>query len=357
MNRKGLLFSVLLFALLLLLAACGDSTTEPAETDTNEADMTDTEEATEDRGDYEETTIRLAYNLQQDHHVAVGVEQFAENVTEKSGGRVDVQVYQAGQLLSDTEMNQSVLTGGVEIGVNSSTLWASTVPAMGVFDGPYAFTDYAAAGEALNGEVGDKLRDAMDEKGAKVLMFADYGFVQFANNKHPLESPEDFEGLKIRSIGDIPSVMIQAYGASPVFMGGGEVYMALQRNTVDGATSGTTAMLQRKYHEVTDYLTINNYAYLEFIVAMNKDFWENLPENTQNLLEEEAAAAEQWIRDQAESEDHEAAEELEKLGMEVYRVPEEDIPAWKEKALPAWEEFEDVAGELGKELLDIIDQD
>src|SRR5699024_6858694 len=205
MNRKGLLFSVLLFALLLLLAACGGSTTEPAETDTNEADTTDTEEATEDSGDYEETTIRLAYNLPQDHHVADGVEQFAENVTEKSGGNVDDQDYPAGQLLSDTEMNQSVLTGEVEIGGNSSTLCASTAQAMGVCDVRYAFTDYAAGGEALSGEGGDKLRDAMDEKGAKVLMFADYGFVQFANNKHPLESPEDFEGLKIRSIGDIPS--------------------------------------------------------------------------------------------------------------------------------------------------------
>lgn len=349
MKRKNLLFTAILLAFLLLLAACGGGdSTEPADADSK--DSADSEE-------YEATTIRLAYNLPQDHHISEGVEQFAENITEKSDGKVDVQVYPAGQLLSDTEMNDSVLSGGVEVGVNSSTLWASTVPAMGVFDVPYAFTDYEAAGEALNGELGAKLSDAMEDKGAKVLMFADYGFVQFANNKHPLESPEDFEGLKIRSIGDIPSVMIQAYGASPVFMGGGEVYMGLQRNTVDGATSGTTAMLQRKYHEVTDYLTINNYAYLEFIVAMNKDFWDGLPENTQKLIEEEAAVAEEWIREQAETEDYEAADELEELGMEVYRVPEEDIPEWKEKAMPAWEEFEDVAGELGKELLEIIDKE
>ena len=192
-----------------------------------------------------------------------------------------MQVYPAGQLLSDKDMNQSILTGGVEMGVNSSTLWASTVPAMGIFDVPYVFNDYSAVGEAVNGEFGDKLRDAMEEKGAKVLMFADYGFVQFANNKRALKSPSDFEGLKIRSIGDIPSELIQAYGASPVFMGGGEVYMALQRDTVDGATSGTTAMLQRKYDEVTKYLTVNNYAYLEFLLAVNKDFWDKLPEKTQ----------------------------------------------------------------------------
>lgn len=359
MKRKTLLFMTMLLSLLLLLAACGGGSSsddaQEADTSTNDTEESATTEA--DSEEYEPVTIRLAYNLPQDHHIAIGIEQFAENVIERSGGNIDMQVYPAGQLLSDTEMNQSILSGGVEMGVNSSTLWASTVPAMGIFDVPYAFNDYETAGKLLNGELGDKLREAMEEKGAKVLMFADYGFVQFANNVRPLESPDDFKGLKIRSIGDIPSVVIQSYGASPVFMGGGEVYMALQRNTVDGATSGTTAMLQRNYHEVTDYLTINNYAYLEFIVAMNKDFWDNLPENTQQLLAEEAQKAEEWIREQAAIEDEESAKKLEEHGMEVYYVPEEDIPEWKEKAMPAWEEFESVAGELGKELLEIVEQE
>lgn len=311
-----------------------------------------------DAGDgngYEQTTIRLAYNLPQDHHVAIGIEQFAKDVTEKSGGAVNMQVYPAGQLLSDKDMNQSILTGGVEMGVNSSTLWASTVPAMGIFDVPYVFNNYEGAGEALNGEFGDILRDTMEEKGAKVLMFADYGYAQFANNKRPLKSPADFEGLKIRSIGDIPSEMIKAYGASPVFMGGGEVYMALQRNTVDGATSGTTAMVQRKYDEVTKYLTINNYAYLEFILAVNKDFWDRLPEKTQQLLAETAQETEVWIRQKAKEEDEMTAKQLEERGMEVYVVPEEDLPEWKEAAKPAWDAFINNAGDSGEALLKLVE--
>lgn len=333
----------LLIVSVFFLSACGS--TAPASQETQAS------------GDgYEEATIRLAYNLPQDHHISKGIEQFAKDVTEKSGGAVKVQVYPAGQLLTDKDMNQSILTGGVEMGVNSSTLWSSTVPAMGIFDVPYIFNNYAAAGEALNGEFGDKLRTAMEDKGAKVLMFADYGYAQFANNKRPLESPKDFEGLKIRSIGDIPSEMIKAYGASPVFMGGGEVYMALQRDTVDGATSGTTAMVQRKYDEVTKYLTINNYAYLEFILAVNKAYWDKLPEKTQTLLTETAKEQEQWIREQAQSEDETTAKQLEEKGMEVYVVPEEDLPEWKEAAKPAWDAFSENAGDLGNELLEMVDE-
>ncbi|MBO1000021.1 DctP family TRAP transporter solute-binding subunit [Bacillus sp. SD075] len=328
----------------LTLAACNTSKTQ-------------TSGASVSGEGYEEATIRLAYNLPQDHHIAKGIEQFAKDVTEKSDGAVKVQVYPAGQLLSDKDMNQSILSGGVEMGVNSSTLWASTVPAMGIFDVPYVFKTYEEAGEALNGEFGNKLRTSMEEKGAKVLLFADYGYAQFANNKRPLKSPSDFEGLKIRSIGDIPSEMIKAYGASPVFMGGGEVYMALQRNTVDGATSGTTAMLQRKYDEVTKYLTINNYAYLEFILAVNQDYWNGLPEKTQTLLSKTAKETEDWIRLQAKAEDELTAKQLKEKGMEVYVVPEEDLPEWKEAAKPAWDAFSKNAGDLGNELLEMVDKE
>ena len=333
----------LLMVVMFVLAACN-----------SEEDVTTEADASE--GGYEETTIRLAYNLPADHHISKGIEQFAKDVTEKSGGAVKVQVYPTGQLLTDKDMNQSILSGGVEMGLNSSTLWASTVPAMGIFDVPYIFENYDKAGEFINGEFGDKLSAAMEEKGAKVLMYADYGYTQFANNVRPLKSPSDFKGLKIRSIGDIPSELIKAYGASPVFMGGGEVYMALQRNTVDGATSGTTAMVQRKYDEVVKYLTINNYAYLEFILAVNQDFWNGLPEKTQTLLSETAQESEDWIRAQAKSEDEKTAKELEEKGMEVYVVPAEDLPEWKEAGMPAWDAFTKNSGELGKELLEMVDE-
>jgi len=342
--RRLTLTVCILFLFSIILGACG-----------NAAKPSNQSSGAKDSDGYGEVTIRLAYNLPQDHHISIGVENFAKQVTEKSGGKVKVQVYPAGQLLSDKEMNQAILTGGVEMGVNSSTLWASTVPAMGIFDVPFVLRNHEMAGKALSGELGQKLNEAMEEKGVKVLMYADYGFAQFANNVKPLKSPEDFKGLKIRSIGDIPSEMIKAYGASPVFLGAGEVYTALQRKTIDGATSGTTAMLQRHYDEVAKYLTISNYAYLEFILAVNKSFWDRLPKKTQNLITETAKETEEWIRAQAKSEDERTAKELEQKGMEVYVVPESDIPKWKEAAATAKDAYIDRAGDLGNELLEIVE--
>jgi tripartite ATP-independent transporter DctP family solute receptor len=344
MRKLSLIFSILLL-ISIVLSACGKSAFTNGKSSSFEGN-----------NGYEPVTIRLAYNLPQDHHIAIGIENFAKTVTEKSGGKVKIQVYPSGQLLSDKEMNQAILTGGVEMGVNSSTLWSSTVPAMGIFDVPYVFPNYETAGKALSGELREKLNKAMEEKGAKVLMYADYGYAQFANNVRPLKSPEDFKGLKIRSIGDIPSEMIKAYGASPVFLGGGEVYTALQRKTIDGATSGTTAMLQRHYDEVAKYLTISNYSYLEFILAVNKNFWDRLPEKTKNLLSETAKETEQWIREKAKSEDERTTKELKAKGMEVYVVPESELPKWKKAAKPARDAYIERAGDLGKELLEVVEQ-
>ena len=89
--------------------------------------------------------------------------------------------------------------------------------------------------------------------------------------------------MKIRSSGDLPSKLIEAYGASPVFMGGGEVYMALQRNTVDGATSGNDGDVAKN---TMNFKVLDNqrlWILAEFIVAMNKDFYGNLPANTQQF--------------------------------------------------------------------------
>lgn len=328
-----------------VLSGCGGAAKPAAQQESSQAKSGD---------EYQATTIRLAYNLPQDHHISRGIESFAKKVTERSNGKVKVQVYPAGQLFSDKEMNQAVLAGGVEMGVNSSTLWASVIPAMGIFDVPFAFPNYSLAGKALSGEVGKKLSGEMEKKGAKVLLFADYGYAQFADNVKPLKMPTDFKGLKIRSIGEIPSEMIKAYGAAPVFMGAGEVYMALQRNTIDGATSGSTAMLQRKYNEVSKYLTICNYSYLEFLLAVNKNFWDKLPPKTQELLTSTAKETEDWIRAQAEKEDKLSADKLKEKGMQVYVVPESDIPAWKEAAKPAWAAYLKNSGDLGKQLVDDV---
>ena len=92
------------------------------------------------------------------------------------------------------------------------------------------------------------------------------------NSKRPLAKPDDFKGLKIRAFSKGSADTIKALGGVPVVMSSSEMYMALQRGTVDGATTGMPAAVSRKIYEVQKYMTLANYTTAQFFVQGNLDY-------------------------------------------------------------------------------------
>lgn len=301
----------------------------------------------------EKVTVKLAHNLPTSHHLARGMESFAQKVNEKSKGNIQVNIYPSGQLFNDKSMNDAIMTGGVDMGLNSVAMWSSVIPSMEIFDVPFLFPSYDRIKKALDSGVGEKMSKEMEKKGARALIWADYGFVQFANSKRPLTKPEDFKGLKLRGYGELPSETIKALGASPVTMGAGEVYMALQRGTIDGQTSGTTAMYDRKMYEVTKYLTITNHAFPEFILAVNLKFWNSLSDEQRKIMQAAADEVRDQIRAETKNEDEKALKLLKEKGMEVYVVPESEIGRWQKATESVQTLYLQRTGAIGKELVEI----
>ena len=295
--------------------------------------------------------LKLAYHLPASHYLSQGMERFAQRVNERSGGSLKITTYPAGQLYTDKSMNDAIMSGGLDMGLNSTAMWTTVVPALNVLDVPFLLNSYEAVGKAMNGSLGYTLTGEMERKGVHPLIWVDYGYVQFCNNARPLQKPEDFQGLQLRGYGQIPAETIKALGASPVTMSSGEVYMAMQRGTIDGQTSGTTAMLQRKIYEVGKYLTMTNHAFCEFVLAMNGASWDRLTEEQKQLVSECAEETRQEIHEQTKDEDLRCMEELAKNGMEVFTIPPEDIPQWQEATLSVRENFIRQTGDLGRQLV------
>lgn len=301
----------------------------------------------------EKIIIKLAHNLPVTNHMARGMESFAKKVEEKSNGNITVQIFPSGQLFNDKSMNDAVMRGGVEMGLNSTAMWASMIPAMEIFDVPFLFPDYEKIKKALDSGVGEKLNAEMEKKGAKVLFWVDYGFVQFANNKRPMTKPEDFKGLKIRSYGELPSETIKALGGAPATIGAGEVYMALQQGTIDGQTSGTTAMYDRKMYDVTKYLTVTNHAFPEFVASVNLKFWNSLSADQKKIIEAASAEVRDAIRAETRNEDAKTLKLLQEKGMQAYIVPAAELVAWQKATESVQDIFVKRAGALGQELVNI----
>ena len=297
--------------------------------------------------------LKLAYHLPTNHPLSKGVEKFVKNVKEKSKGSIDIKVFPAGQLYTDKTMNDALMSGGVDMGLNTVGRWATIIPAMEIFDVPFMFPDYAKVDKAIDGGLGEKLTAELKKKNVVPVIWADYGFVQFQNAKKAITKPSDFAGLKIRGYSAMSSETIKALGASPVTMGAAEVYMSIQRGVIDGQTSGTSAVRDRKVYEVTKYLTMTNHAYPEFILAMNAKSYDKLSANQKKIFDAEAKAVQDELRANSKNEDLAAMEDLKKKGMEVYIVPESELQAWRDATKPVYAIYEQHAGALGKELIDI----
>lgn len=300
----------------------------------------------------EKITIKLAHNLPITNHMARGMESFAKKVNESSKGSMTVQIYPSGQLYNDKSMNDALMAGGIEIGMNSTAMWASVIPVMEIFDVPFLFPSYEKVAKALDGGVGAQLAAEMEKKGIKPLIWVDYGFVQFGNSKRPLTKPADFKGLKLRGYGELPSETIKALGAAPVTMGAGEVYMALQRGTIDGQTSGTTAMYDRKMFEVTKYLTMTNHAFPEFVTSINLKFWNTLSADQKKIIEQAAKEVQTSIRSEVKNEEDKALKMLKEKGMQVYDVPESEISVWQKATESVQALFIKRTGDVGKNMVD-----
>ena len=77
---------------------------------------------------------------------------------------------------------------------------------------------------------------------------------------------------------------MELMGGSPTTMSSGELYMALQRGTINGTTRPMITGLGRKLYEVVDNLTITNMAYFTCVLAINKEKWESLPKDIQDIM-------------------------------------------------------------------------
>ena len=301
----------------------------------------------------QKVTLKMATALPSSHPLVKAMDVLKNKANEKSKGSVTIQIYPAGQLYNDKNMNDAIISGGIDMGLNTVGRWATIVPAMDIFDVPFIFPSYEKVDKAIDSGLGEKLGSELMKKGVRPLIWADYGFVQYANNKKLVKTPADFDGLKIRGYSKYSAETIKAMGASSVTMGSSEVYMGIQRGTIDGQTSGTTAMRDRKMYEVHKYLTVTNHASPEFIVAINEKSYSKLNDNQRKALDAAALEVRDLIRANAKAEDLKALADLKAKGMEVYEVPENELQAWRDATKPVWDLFIKENGKFGQELIDI----
>lgn len=296
---------------------------------------------------------RLSNQLPPSHFLSKAMDLYAEKVAEYSGGKEKVQVFHSGQLFQDTGIVEAIQDGLVELALLPVNKWVGMLPAVDIFEMPFLFKDGDSLHRFLDGGGSKVLDEQFQKLDVKVMFWVDYGTVHFFNNVRPLIAKKDFDGVKIRTFSKASAETVEALGGSPVIISSAEMYMALQRGTVDGAATGTPAAVSRKVYEVQKYMTVAGFNTAEFVVQANLDWWKGLSPELQKAHTRASQEVAAHISQIVAEEEAKALDVVKKAGVQVHVPTEAELKALKDATVSVRDAFAKASGTVGKELLDI----
>lgn len=243
--------------------------------------------------------------------------KFAEDLQEKLGEAHKVEFYADGQLGDEKELMQKLRLGTVDFTLISSIM-TNVAPEFAVFDMPFLVQDRAHL-KAIDAEiVQTTLAEKAQSAGLKVLSTWENGFRQITNSTHPVNTPADLAGLKIRTPSSEWRVaMFKEWGANPTPMAFSEVFVALQTGTMDGQENPLTNITGANFQEVQKYLSLTGHVYSPTYLTSGMQTWSDLPTDVQAAVTEVAATVQDWSLNEGETADNELVDKVKAAGMEV----------------------------------------
>ncbi|MER1967585.1 TRAP transporter substrate-binding protein [Castellaniella sp. GW247-6E4] len=223
-------------------------------------------------------SIRIGQNIAVGTPLDLGVKRFAQLVEERSGGKIKVQDYPAGQLGNEQQMIEGMQIGTLDMAAITGSTYGNVLPEANVLGMLYAFRDPAHMRRALEGPVGDELAAALLKKTGIHIVSSSwyYGTRQLTSNK-PVETPADLEGMKLRVV---PVPIFEAYwramGATPTPVDFKDLFTALQTHVVDAQENPLATMKGAGVQLVNKYLTLTDHLVSNVIVGMSDDLHSRL---------------------------------------------------------------------------------
>lgn len=302
--------------------------------------------------------MRISLQLPLTSHLGENLSLFEKEVEARTGGAIDVEIYDSAQLYKDKEVPAAVGSGAIEAGVASLTRYVGDAPAVDVFYMPFLLNteDKVRAAVAEGSPVRTALEAEVAKTGGQILFWQAYGSAVLLSKGGPIRTPADLQGQKVRVFGKTLGDFVTAGGGAPTLISGSEQYLAYQRGTVDIGMTGMSGVKSRKLWEVMDTITVTNHADIEFVVVVNTDWWNALSEEIRGQITEAANVAQADVRDRMAAIEAAAYAAAKDNGMTVVELSDEDLAAWKAVSQPVYDSYLASAGDVGKTVLDAIGQ-
>jgi len=288
-------------------------------------------------------TIKLAHGLDVNHSVHKAMVKMAEDLAERSGGKMTIEIYPSQQLGSERECLELLQIGSLDMTKVSVGVMENFAPKMKVFGLPFLFKNRQHSFNVLDGPIGKQLLDEGEQFLLKGLGYYDAGSRSFYTKDKPIHAPDDLAGLKIRVMESVTAIdMVRSLGGSPTPISWGELYTSLQQGVVDGAENNPPSFYLSRHYEVCKYYTLDEHTVLPDVLVVGTHIWNDFSPQEQKWLQEAVDASVIYQRKLWADAENEALEEVKKAGVQII-TPDKELFSEKVGGLyEAYKENEEV---------------
>ena len=236
-----------------------------------------------------EFNYKLATGQDPTHPVNIRAQEAIDRIREATSGRLDIKLFPANQLGSDTDLLSQVRNGSVEFFNLSTSILATFAPISGIVNTGFVFPNYDAVWKALDGELGAYIRAQIAKTPiVTVSKIWDNGFRHVTSSTREVKTPEDLKGFKIRvPPAPIMTSLFKAFDAAPAPINFNEVYTALQTKIVDGQENPLPIIATTRLYEVQKTCSLTGHVWDGYWILGNKRAFERLPQDVKDVVTRE----------------------------------------------------------------------
>lgn len=264
----------------------------------------------------------------------LSAQPFKQMVEERSEGRIEVQLYPAEQLAKAAGLLDAVRNRVTDIAMVGVVYVSDRMPLTSAVELPGLFTDSVAGSAAFTKLAqNDLLESEYLRNGVRPLftMVTPPYQAMFAK-KTELNDVSELEGVKMRAAGATGELIASSLGAVPVRVPASDLYLALERGTVDGAIYNPPSLFAYKIEEVLSSITTNaSLGTVAFAALVNEDVWQGLPEDARKVVSEVATEIGETMAAGFKDQTGSAYEKLEGLGIKLIELSPETQAQFTDK--------------------------
>ncbi len=268
----------------------------------------------------------------------IPITSFAKKVEEQSNGRIRFKLYHSGQLYKGKEEFAALERGDIDMTAPLDIYNTGIVLELGISNLPFMWSTPESLQKTLDAGLWDLgIKDKLLKHNMVVLGVAAGGPYQIYSKDFPVYYPDDMKGKKWGISGSTASKATELLGGAPTTMSSGELYLALQRGTIDGCTRPLITGLGRKLYEVVDYLSVTNMAYFCSFLAINKSKWDSLPGDVQEIMKKAAQERDHEQLEMLQAFMEKAIRLYKEKGVKVHIATKEELWEFKKKMAPVYD--------------------